>query len=283
MPILNILKRLLIKLLKNEKITTTETAEALGYLTKPQPDTVESEGVEIVKNLEFCELSPQETIYLAIPFIKAALINSKADLLKYIGDILKIKDLWTSNDSEIDLRSNQILNYSSEEYFDPQRVFSDILQGKLNRSDKIHMSRTIANFQINYVDWEDREFLCKLTVACLYKALLLLRSLQNEEEIYNLKDVYSDDERKQSAPQMYTFMPCGHLNPIDISRKSLLKRRFEPTLTLEDYSRSLLAKQTGAGSGLNKMKEESDIEKLRKKDEFDEFRRNFRGNTKDIG
>ncbi|ELA42311.1 uncharacterized protein VICG_00711 [Vittaforma corneae ATCC 50505] len=288
MDSLSLLKRLLTKIFKNEKISMFETQELL------KDDMESNMGLEIESSMLFNDLNREDAVYLTMPFISGLLNSDMHKLAKYVEGIIQLDVFETKDSGNFELSEMETpgMKYSvtSDAYcFNPQRVYTDILSGKLARNDKIHIHNRIMNFRFDHIDWEDKDFLKEMMKFCFYKALLLIRTLINEDSIHKLSD--NPPEENATPTQIYKLMPCGHLNPIELKRRDLLKRRLDPTQTLDEYVESLLKLQSKISTRSNDrsldndkhFEEGSEVQKLRQSEDFDDFRRNFRGNTKNIG
>lgn len=283
---LSLLKGLLTRLFKNEKIATVGMQEL-------QRSSMESNAnVECENNSSFDDLSKDDAVKLTVPFVDGVLNNDRKSLERFIETVIKL-GIFETRDGDFVFPEAEVpgLKYStvSDAYhFDPQRVYSDVLSEKLSRNDKIYINRRIVDFRPDYIDWEDKEFLKKMLKSCFYRAVLLIKALTNEDSIKKVSDDISEKNRKPT--QIYKLMPCGHLNPLELKRKDLLKRKFEPAQTLDEYVENLLKHKSKASArnsnniDNDKNSEENrDVQRIRQSDDFNDFRRNFRGNTRNVG
>lgn len=239
--------------------------------------------LEIETGMRIVELDREDLIRLTIPFIKGITRNSKDYLIKFIRNILELKIEETAENIEKDPVLKQLIGYkcskSSESY---RSIFDGILEGKIGRSSKIKLNETVRKLDFRYIDWEDKDFLHSMVEACLCKALLLLRSMINEDEIAKRDDNNENDEIEENNTKVKVvkLMDCGHLNPVELTRKDILKRRINPTKTLDEYVEWL---QANTKKETKQVSKEKTIEEQRKWDDFRDFKRNFKGNTKNIG
>lgn len=273
------IKALLVKIFQNEKIKD-----------------IPNDDFTLEQNTEFSELGHDHKIRFLIPFVCGVAKEDKNQLTTYIENCLQTS-LFESSDQEssnligtsvemgVYAMKQEINKSGNMRYvFDPVKVYECVKAGEIGRNDKIFLNNNLKEFSIGFVDWEDAEFLETLAKACFYRSLLCLKSILNEE---NIKKSADEDTRLEESPSMKVFkmMKCGHLNPVEPDRKTLLQRRIKPTKSIDEYVESVMAdmKKREAKKNDSDKPKEDELQDLRKKDEFDEFRRNFRGNTKGMG
>jgi len=232
------------------------------------------------KEVQFDELDCNDIISLTLPFIRGAVRNDKEELLEFLKGVIRVgifeKEDGTPCFSQDDflVPTTRTLPYT----FDLERVLAEIQAGQLGRGDKIYMNSSIRDFHTGYFEWDDKDFLRDLLKICSYKSLLQLRSVINEENVAQLHE----DDQVAKPMQAYNLMACGHLNPVGgsgVGRKDLLKRRFNPTMTIEEYVEKLMS----ADRLKRRVSKEKSDDHERKMDEADESMRGFRGNTRNIG
>lgn len=177
------------------------------------------------------------------------------------------------------LESGFLIKNSETGEFNNLKVSNDIKNGILNRNDKIFMFNKIKEFQYDFIDWDDKEYLKDLLKVCFYKALLLYRTLQSEELISKKSESYDELSVKPTA---FTLMPCGHLNPISKIRKELFKRRINPNMTLDEYADKIMKELREREDNEKPIKKNKDVTEQRKNDDEKDILRNFKGNTKNI-
>lgn len=271
-----ILKKLLIEVLEN-KIPSEDKLNNLLVLS-----------TQVNEEMPFDEIPEDEIIYLLVPFIFGTSVKDRVNLINFIRNTIKI-GVFESENSAVFLPdgvsvTKRIDKCNIEQKFDPGKVLSDILDGNFDRSDKIYMNNAVKNFNLEYIEWDDRDFMKDILKTCVYKSLLLLRSMITEDNVIQFKD----DDEPAKPMQAYKLMSCGHLNPIipvsdEVTRKDLLKRRFNPTQTIDEYVDNLLEKQATGKQSTPKNKNEKSLEDLRKQDDENDRTSGFRGNTKNVG
>lgn len=271
------IKKILIKILQNVKITTENQIKL-------------NKETQIDDSVNIKELSCEEMIFLTLPFIKAVCSNEKAELIKFIESILKIgifeikEDNYSTDIPNMCIFNNSLkisTNIYNQNIFDPRKTFNDILNDRLIRDDKILMNNKINGFKVDFIDWEDKDFLKEMLEICFYRSLLLLREILNEENMISSQKTLTNQEEKRT--KVFKLMPCGHLNPVELTRKDLLKNRFKPTKTLEEYANELMKELNDKKNKIQPEKKPADSENLRKKDDMNDLTINFRGNTKNKG
>lgn len=246
--------------------------------------------LELEEGISLDDLDSNVLLQLTIPFIIGVSKNNKEELISFIRTVLKLdidsESMVKSEEAPFSLKHAFVINTNSiTDTVGYKRIFEDILEGKLTRENKIRIG-SIAKFTLpSYIEWECKSFMKNMIEACLCIALLQLRSILNEEEILERKrterTVFNIEE-KEAGPQIYNVLKCGHLKPVETSRKDLLKRRITPTKTIDEYVASL---QDSIKPEIEKKpgKEEMSTLKKRLKDDFSDLTMNFRGNTKNVG
>jgi hypothetical protein len=280
----------------------------LKILSSSSLNLIEIENLNSSKiHSDIDEISTKDLLLFTIPFVIGVYKNSKEEILKYIEIIEETRlfedrernndeflekahanqnnsqkqvatdsDLNNLNSFESGFLMKNLIKESPEYKFNSLKVINEVKSGILNREDKIYMYNRIKEFKIDFIDWGDREYIENLLRICFYKAVIHYRSIITEQQV--LKKAESIEEA-QKAPTAFTMMPCGHLNPLKDVRKELLKRRINPTMTLDEYADSLMEKMNRIE---NEEKKDKSIEELREEDDKKDIRKNFRGNTKNI-
>lgn len=284
---IELIKIFIVKIFQNEKIKDLDTL---------------NDDFNLEKGLLFDEMDLGEKIRTITPFIHGFVNQDKDKLAMFIENCIQM-NLFDTGDHEssinnkidtfinmqIDKMKQEINQSGKNKYiFDPVKIYTCVKSGEIGRNDKIFLNNTLKEFSLRFVDWEDVEFIETLVKACFYKSLLCLKSILCEENIkMNTKrDVDFEDS---PSTTVFKLMKCGHLNSFVPDRKTLLQRRIKPTKTLDEYADSVLADMKRREAEKNEFTnlKDDDIDSAdqeqRKDDEFDEFRRNFRGNTKKMG
>lgn len=165
--------------------------------------------------------------------------------------------------------------------FDPKRAHENICNNIYCRPDRVYLMEKVRSFKFDFIDWDDREFLIEMIKYTFYRSLLMLRSIANKEDIEKCE---SRNQYTDPCMQAYTLAPCGHVNPIYSERKELLSRRVKPTMSLDDYAKVVLENMKQREESRPKDSSDEDSRDRRPRDEdFADYKRNFRGNTKNVG
>lgn len=246
------------------------------------------------------DIATEDLLKVTISFVKAY-GGSKADISSHISrvldlDVFEQRPKETSRDysthsSNSGSASDKVLpgdarvlnlardaGRASEYEFDPKRTYESICNNVYSRSDMVYLMEKVKSFRFDFIDWEDREFLIEMIKYTFYRSLLMLRSVSNREGVEKCKDGAHSAEPRMQA---YVLAPCGHINPIYNERKELLSRRLKPTMSLDDYARTVLDDMKKKEKPESNSSEGSKDKKPRDED-FDDYKRNFRGNTKNM-
>lgn len=262
------LKMTLLKVFRNEKLSPKDL------------ELLENHVVEQGVTLE--DIPTEELLGVTISFVKA-FGGSKADVDSYASRVLDLnvferEEYCVPSEMGIFAPGSLAREAGRTPYnFDPRRVHESILNRAYNRSDMIYLVGKVRSFRFDFVDWSDREFLVEIIKYTFYRSLLMLRSITNEESLEQCNGSY------QETPQMqaYVLASCGHINPVYDERRKMLRRRIEPVMSLDDYAKTILKDMKKREELSSKNSENSRVEHPR--EDMDDYKRNFRGNTKNVG
>lgn len=248
-----------------------------------------------IQGLELGELIDENILFYTIPFIHAMFKNDKNELIKFIDLVIPIlREDSHKNDeslSNLDFSNNfQVPSYETAKMaafqmikettqFDALKTCCDIKNGILRREDKIFMNSKIKNLNIDFIDWEDQEYLKQVLEVCLYRAMISFRTLNSEDMVRSNKE--SNDTGKEVISQVFNLLPCGHLNPVQNIRKELFKRRITPNKTLDEYVDSIMEDLKEREEKVPEVIKR-DLKYLRKEDNEKDVRQNFKGNTQNM-
>lgn len=240
------------------------------------------ENHELEQGVRLEDVPTEELLGVTTSFVKAW-GGSKADIDCYVNRVLDL-DVF-EQEEHYDAQSMGTLCPDSlareagraAYRFDPRRVYESILCHEHSRSDMVYLMGRVRSFRFDLIDWEDRETLVEVIKYTFYRSLLRLRSIGNEERLKPC----NDDHRDVPKMQAYVLSSCGHMNPVYDERRAMLRRRVEPTMSLDEYANMVLddMKQreelATKSSGSSRAKQPQE--------DLDEYKRNFRGNTKNVG
>lgn len=280
------MRRSLLKIFKNEKI-----------------ELVAGDPPEVSKNECFLEIETPEVLGLCVPFARAYFYENidtslcKENLVAFMEGIVGLGLVEDSGkDSPFEypelvssIPSCRAMLWDSGQ---PEKksllgIMKNTLNGIYDRSDRIYLFGRVRDFRWEYIDWEDREFSTQMIEYLFCRSLLMFRSTSNEHSMRAVPD-----DGKAQVPRMsaWRMQPCGHLNELyreDPERAELLRRRLAPGMTLSEYADFVTMDLRRRERQKTAVREDGDSEEelrsRRKEDDLNDSRRNFRGNTRNVG
>lgn len=235
------------------------------------------------ENTKLEEMDQDDFVCLLANFIESIM---KKNIKNYVNLVIKLGFFEEKFDEKIpsinlELTTNLIkkiypIQNKSED--DPISIARNILNGIYNRDDRIYVAKQTREFKLDYINWEDRDNLIDIVKLTFFKSLHTFKNEANLE-MAEEGNIFTERSTKMSS---YKVFSCGHMENIYNERGNLLKKRLKPTMTMEELTKLAPAHPVIKDKLSIPKKEDFDV-RNDSKDSLADYKKCFKGNTKNIG